>query len=127
MGYLVIADTAMVLHFAYLGFLIVGGFLAWRWPKVFWAHLLCGAWAFGTILIGFPCPLTDLEDWARVRGGREPLVATGFIDHYIVDVLFPAEQKDLVEILVLILIAISWIVLAALWIRRRRRARDPSA
>ncbi|HET6987243.1 MAG TPA: DUF2784 family protein, partial [Kribbella sp.] len=31
-----LADVVMVVHGALLVFFLIGGFLAWRWPKLIW-------------------------------------------------------------------------------------------
>ena len=61
------ADLTMLVHFTFLAFVVFGGFLAWKWPRVIWAHLLLAAYGFATIAFSIRCPLTDVEDWARVR------------------------------------------------------------
>ena len=33
------ADLVAITHAAFIAFLLVGGFLAWRWPRLVWAHL----------------------------------------------------------------------------------------
>ena len=65
-----LADGAMATHFGYLVYLVVGGFLAWRWPRAIFPHLVAVAWALGIVLIGFPCPLTGIE--RRLRSLMSP-------------------------------------------------------
>jgi hypothetical protein len=42
MGYRLLGDAVMLVHFAFLVFVVTGGFLAWRWPWVIcsrhWMH-----------------------------------------------------------------------------------------
>ncbi len=35
----VLAEATMVVHFLFIAFVVLGGFLAWRWPKAIWLHL----------------------------------------------------------------------------------------
>ena len=37
MGYALLADAVVIVHFAYVA---VGGLLAWRWPRMLWLHLV---------------------------------------------------------------------------------------
>lgn len=60
----------MVVHFLILVFMAVGGFLAWRWPRLIWAHLAVAAWGLVSVVIGVECPLTALEDWGRRNAGN---------------------------------------------------------
>jgi hypothetical protein len=73
MIYRMLADGLLVVHGAYLAFLVVGGFLAWRWRWVMWAHLIAVAWAVPLVVTdAFPCPLTEWEKWLQEKGGEEP-------------------------------------------------------
>ena len=67
----------------FVAFLLVGGFLAWRWPIAALLHVLAlvvsGAIYFG----GYDCPLTNLEKHLRTQAG-EAVYADGFIAHYLV-------------------------------------------
>lgn len=111
----------MVAHFGFLVFLVVGGFLAWRWRCVFWVHLAAAAWGAGTVAFGFPCPLTDLENWGRAEAGQETLASSGFIDHYLTGFVYPAEHLRLIQAMVAVVVVCSWAWLAVLVTRDRRR------
>jgi hypothetical protein len=114
-----VRDAAMLVHFAFLVFVAVGGFLAWRWHRLIWAHLAVAAWAFLIVTVGQPCPLTGIEDWARERAGQERLRGTGFIDNYLEGVVYPARYTGLLQTLIALAVAVSW---AGYLARRRRRA-----
>ncbi|MFI6319106.1 DUF2784 domain-containing protein [Nonomuraea sp. NPDC050556] len=118
MMYRVIADAVMVVHFAFLAFMAAGGFVAWRWPRVIWAHLAVVAWGVVSIVTGVECPLTVAEDWARRHAGMAGLPPTGFVDHYIEGVIYPEEYTNLARIGVAVLVLFSWV--GYLWRRRHR-------
>jgi Protein of Unknown function (DUF2784). len=120
----VLADATMVLHFTFLVYVVVGGFLAWRWPWTIVTHLAAATWGVLIIARNLTCPLTPLEDYFRKRAGEEGL-SGGFIDTYLTGVVYPEEHVDVVRALVAIVVAVSW---AGLVVRRRRqRARAHSA
>ena len=82
------ADALVLLHLAFVAFVVGGGFLAVRWPRIAWAHLpaaLWGAWAEFTATI---CPLTPLENELRRRAG-ETGYEGGFVEHYLIPLLYP--------------------------------------
>ncbi len=83
------ADAVVLVHLAFVVFVVVGGFLAIRWPRIAWLHVpaaLWGAWAELTATI---CPLTPLENALRRRAG-ETGYEGGFIEHYLIPLLYPA-------------------------------------
>ncbi len=122
MGYHVLAEATMVFHFAVLVYIVFGGFLAWRWPKLIWPHLALAAWGFSTITVGTNCPLTWLENWARQRAG-EATLGSGFIDHYIEGVVYPERYTGLIQFAAGTLVVISWIGALVFYLRSRARRR----
>jgi Protein of Unknown function (DUF2784) len=117
--YRVLATAVLVTHFGYLAYVILGGFLAWRWPRAFWPHLVAAAWGLAVVTLPLDCPLTLAEDWARRRGG-EPGLTRGFIDRYIQGVLYPERYTRLLQVLVGLLVLGSWL---GAYLRHRRRRR----
>lgn len=123
MLYRVLADATVVVHLVFLGYVAAGGFLAWRWRRTIWVHVLAVAWGFGTVLIGFDCPLTYLENWARVRGGEARLPPSGFIAHYLTGVVYPEHAVNLMRGLVAACVLVSW----AGYVQLHRRGDRPHA
>jgi Protein of Unknown function (DUF2784) len=124
MVYRVVEGGVVGAHFGYLAYVILGGFLVWRWPRAIWPHLIAVGWA--AVIVAFPltCPLTWAQDWARRRAGEAPLTK-GFIDRYIEGVLYPARFTWLVQVFVAIVIVASWA--GAWWWRRNRRDTGPKS
>jgi hypothetical protein len=116
-----VATVVLASHFAFVAYVVLGGFLAWRWPKAIWVHLVAAAWG-GLIVLGLVnCPLTWAEDFARRQDGQGPLTQ-GFVDRYLDNVLYPERYLDEVRLAVAAVIAISWLGAYLLWRARRRRA-----
>ncbi|MCK2220921.1 DUF2784 domain-containing protein [Actinomadura sp. ATCC 31491] len=116
MMYRLIADAAMVVHFAFLAYLAAGGFLAWRWRRAIRPHLAVVAWGLISITTGVECPLTLLEDWGRRHAGERGLPPSGFIDHYIEGVVYPEQYTNLARSGVAVLVLFSY----AGYVLRRR-------
>ncbi|MGW9346827.1 DUF2784 domain-containing protein [Nocardiopsis flavescens] len=121
MAYRIIGDAAMLAHFAFILYIAVGGLLAWKWPRTFWAHLAVAAYGLSISVFAWTCPLTHVENWGRVNAGRAGLAQEGFIDHYLTGVIYPADGLREVQAGVGALVVLSWIGLAL--VTRRRRAR----
>jgi len=121
--YQTIADLVMLLHFAFLVVLTLGGFVAWRWPRFIWVHVGLAIWGVLNAVFNVPCPLTGIEDWASRRAGEQGL-PSGFIDNYLTGVVYPEEQLAAVQAGVACLVAISWIGFG-IRVHRRRSAAAP--
>lgn len=128
MGYRLLAELTMLAHFAFLAYLLLGGFLAWWRPRLFLPHALVVAWGILSVTIGVECPLSIVEHWARVQAGQTGLRGSGFIETYLTGVIYPAEHLGLVRALAALVIVVSWVGLWARVVRvRRRRPEVPAA
>jgi hypothetical protein len=87
----VLATVVVLVHMAFVAFVVAGGVLALRWPRVAWVHLPVALWGAMIALVGFICPLTPFENWLRVRGGGTPY-DTGFLEHYLLPILYPVAM-----------------------------------
>ena len=83
------ADLVALLHGAFVLFVVGGGLLVWRWPRLAWLHLPAVAWGALIEFTGWMCPLTPLEQHLRQVVGQAGY-AGGFIDHYLLALLYPA-------------------------------------
>ena len=110
-----LADVVVLVHFAFVIYLAVGGFIAWRWPRTIYAHLLAVAWGTGMLLFGYSCPLTVLERDLRGESGQTP----GFIDRYIEGILYPEEFTPHLRVLLTVIVLISYGGFLRLRSRRR--------
>jgi hypothetical protein len=124
-GYRLLATLILALHFGYLAYLVLGGFLAWRWPRTIWLHLAAAGWgativAADLLADGITCPLTYAESWSRRRAGDAPL-STGFIDRYLEGVVYPERYAAAAQAIAAAAVLVSWVGYAMR--SRRRRAR----
>lgn len=117
----VLTGVVVAVHYAFLLYLIVGGFLAWKWPRTIWLHLVAAAWAVLIVTVGALCPLTFAQNWLRERQGQPPL-RTGFIQQYVTGTFYPTGAERLSQLLVGVVVAVSWIGFA----RRRKLIRRAS-
>lgn len=115
----VLTTLILATHFAYLAYVVVGGFFAWRWPGTIWLHLTAAGWGLVVVATPLECPLTAAEHWSRHQAGQAGFDA-GFIDRYIEGVLYPAQYTAPLQVLAGALIGTSWVV----WYWRRRSERD---
>lgn len=114
--YHIVVALAVVGHFAFLGYLVVGGFVALHWRRTIWLHVPAVLWGIAITTEHLDCPLTALERWGRTKAEMAPLPPDGFIAHYVVGVLYPASWAGVVPVVVFALVVVSWV----LYGRRRR-------
>lgn len=88
MLYQIVADLVVILHLAFVAFVLFGGLLALRWRRVVWLHLPAVAWGATVEFGSWICPLTPLEAWLRMQGGEDGY-SSDFIEHYVLPLLYP--------------------------------------
>lgn len=121
--YQIVVVLTVLVHYAFMLYLPLGGFLALRWRRTIWLHLPAAIWGALINTAHLECPLTWLERWARAKAGMVPLGPEGFVAHYVTGVLYPASWLLGVEIAVLGLVVVSWVIYG--W--RELRARSGAA
>jgi hypothetical protein len=114
-----LADALVVLHFAFTAFVIFGGFVTWRWPRLALLHLPTLAWGCWVEVSHSICPLTPLENHFRRLGG-EAGYNEGFLAHYLVRVLYPPGLTWHVQwLLAAVLVIINLVAYGGLMYRLR--------
>ena len=117
--YRLLADVVVLLHFAFVLFVALGGLLVLRSWKFAWWHLPAAAWGTFVELYLHVCPLTPLENWLRGRGGGG-IYTGGFIDHYIEPVIYPPGLTPGMQWgLGLVLVGANIFIYAWAWRRHR--------
>ena len=121
MLYGMLAEAVVLLHLGYVLFVIFGGLLAFRWRRAPWFHLPAAAWGALIEFAGWICPLTPLENWLRRLGGQSGYQG-GFVEHYILPVLYPRGLTRNVQVLLGTLVVLFNL---AIYLMLRRRGRPP--
>ncbi len=88
--YGILAGAVIVAHLLFIAFVVAGGLLVWRWPRLAWVHLPAVFWGVVVELTGRICPLTPLENHLRRLGGSNSY-SGGFIEQYLIPVIYPAN------------------------------------
>jgi small-conductance mechanosensitive channel len=125
MRYRFLADTVTVVHIVFVAFVLLGGFFALRWRRVAWLHGPAALWGVLMEWAGWVCPLTPLENWLRLKGQGQGY-GGGFVEHYLVPVLYPAALSTGIQfVLGALVIAVNILIYGYVIQARRRRARSP--
>jgi hypothetical protein len=120
--YVLAADVVLVIHFAFVAFVVVGlmavlagRFLRWTWVRNFWfrvAHLLAISIVAGEALGGIICPLTTWESRLRELAGESGAYPDSFIQHWVHRVMFFEASQSVFTV---IYVAFFALVLASFW------------
>lgn len=121
MAFRLLADLTVVVHFAFLLFVVVGGLLARRWPWVALPQLVAAAWGFYVEATpGLVCPLTPLENEFARRAGAAGYEGS-FIEHYLVPVIYPDGLTPALQAALAALVVVANAAVYS-WVFRSRRA-----
>ena len=96
--YLALADLTLIVHAAFVVFVILGLLLIWIGRSRHWAfvrniwfrlaHLAAIGIVAAEALAGFVCPLTTWEDRLRLLAGGEERYQGSFVQHWLHQVMF---------------------------------------
>lgn len=115
-----LADAVVLAHLLFIAFVVGGGFLLLRWPRLAWLHLPAAVWGVAVETMGWICPLTPLENHFRRLGGEGGYTG-GFVERYLIPLIYPA-QLDRGDQLVLgaTVLAVNLLAYALAWAKHRR-------
>jgi hypothetical protein len=112
------ADVVVVVHLAFIVFVLLGGLLALRYRWVAWLHLPAATWGVFVELTGRLCPLTDWEN-ELLRHAGEAGYAGGFVERYLLPIIYPAGLTQSIQFwLAGIVVAVNVTIYA--WLLSRR-------
>lgn len=121
MAYRILADLVLLIHSAFIAFVVLGGLLVlWRrW--MLYLHLPALLWGALVVAMGWICPLTPLENSLRRSAGSASYEG-GFIEHYLVALIYPQGLTREIQImLALLLVIINASIYAVVYFRRPGR------
>ncbi len=117
------ADAVLLVHVAFILFVLFGALLTiwWRWlPAV---HLPALAWGVFVELTGRLCPLTPLENSLR-RGAGQSGYSDSFIEHYVLKVIYPSGLTPEVQWLLAGVVVIVNVVIYGWLLQRWRQVKS---
>ena len=118
----ILADALVLLHLLFVVFVMTGGFLLVRWPRLLWLHLPAAAWGAFIEFSGGICPLTPLENDLRVLGGGSAY-SGDFVERYLLPLLYPAQLTPaLQQVLGALVVGVNLLAYALAYRAWQRRA-----
>jgi hypothetical protein len=110
------ADAVVVVHLAWILFLILGALPGRRWRGVKYLHIGGLAYALASQTVGWICPLTHLEIWLRRRQSPASAYGDGFVQHYVERLVYADLPAAAILAGTVVVITFSW-----WWYRRPAR------
>jgi hypothetical protein len=118
------ADLLLIVHLAFVGFVLFGALLVLRWPRLLWFHVAAVLWGVLVEFTGVVCPLTPVEVRLRQLGG-EVGYQGDFIGHYLTTMLYPAGLTRALQIgLGLVALVPNAVAYGYLLLRKKRMAQQ---
>lgn len=109
MAYRVLAEIVLILHFCFVIFVVLGGLLVVRRPRLAWLHVPAVIWGVLIEFLWWTCPLTTFENRLRELGGEAGYEA-GFIDYYVSAVLYAPLAPQMRITLGLLLVTFNLLI-----------------
>lgn len=122
MLYSTLAKLVLIIHGAFVAFVMSGGLLVLRKPRLAWLHVPALAWGATVITMGWVCPLTPLENHLRTMADQQGYDG-GFIEYYLVSLIYPDGLTRLLQVLLAALLIIANTAIYIAVYQRLTRAR----
>ncbi len=104
------ADFALIIHFAFITFVVFGALLFFVLTKIIYVHLPVLFWGIYIELTHSICPLTHLENWFLQKADLKTY-SEGFIQNYLVPIVYPKNlTEDLQIYFAIVLVVINSII-----------------
>ncbi len=117
------ADIVVLVHFIFILFVVLGGVLVLRRPRIAWIHLPVAAWGALIEFTGWICPLTPLENRLRMAAGESGYTGS-FIGEYLLPVVYPPGLTPRVQLLLGSGVLAINLVLYGILLARMRRSKS---
>ena len=104
------ADLTLIVHFAFIIFVVFGGLLFFVITKIIYVHVPALIWGIYIELTHSICPLTHLENWFLQKANLSTY-SEGFIQNYLLPIVYPKNlTEDLQTYIAIVLIASNTLI-----------------
>jgi hypothetical protein len=116
-----LADFVLVIHLAYVVFVVLGGVWVLKWWKAAWLHVPAVLWAAIVEYAGWICPLTPIENWFLMKAG-EPGYQGDFLGRCLGPVLYPDNlTREMQLILGTLVVTVNVVIYGYVFLKRTPR------
>jgi hypothetical protein len=112
------ANALVLIHLGFILFVVLGGFLLLRWPRMVWIHLPAVIWGALVEINNWICPLTPWEQQLRQAAGSSGYQG-GFVEHYLLPVIYPEGITDKIQLVLGLAVILINLVFYGRWLHHR--------
>ena len=114
------ADLTLIVHFAFIIFVVFGALLFFVSTKIIYVHVPALIWGIYIELTHSVCPLTYLENWFLQKANLTTY-SEGFIQNYLVPIVYPKNLTDNLQIYFAIVLIVANMTMYGLIISKSKK------
>ena len=114
------ADLTLIVHFAFIIFVVFGALLFFVSTKIIYVHVPALIWGIYIELTHSVCPLTYLENWFLQKANLTTY-SEGFIQNYLVPVVYPMNLTDDLQTYLAIVLIVANMIMYGLIISKSKK------
>ena len=119
------ADLTLIVHFAFIIFVVFGALLFFVSTKIIYVHVPALIWGIYIELTHSVCPLTYLENWFLQKANLATY-SEGFIQNYLVPIVYPTNLTvDLQTYLAIVLIVANMLMYGLIISKSKKKSNFP--
>ena len=119
------ADLTLIVHFAFIIFVVFGALLFFVSTKIIYVHVPALIWGIYIEITHSICPLTYLENWFLQKANLTTY-SEGFIQNYLVPVVYPMNLTDDLLTYLAIVLIVANMLMYGLIISKSKKNNQPS-
>ena len=119
------ADLTLIVHFAFIIFVVFGALLFFVSTKIIYVHVPALIWGIYIELTHSVCPLTYLENWFLQKANLTTY-SEGFIQNYLVPIVYPMNLTDDLQTYLAIVLIVANMLMYGLIISKSKKNNQPS-
>ena len=119
------ADLTLIVHFAFIIFVVFGALLFFVSTKIIYVHVPALIWGIYIEITHSICPLTYLENWFLQKANLTTY-SEGFIQNYLVPVVYPMNMTDYLQTYLAIVLIVANMLMYGLIISKSKKKKQHS-
>ena len=114
------ADLTLIVHFAFIIFVVFGALLFVVSTKIIYVHVPALIWGIYIEITHSICPLTYLENWFLQKANLTTY-SEGFIQNYLVPIIYPKNLTEDLQTYFAIALIVANMVMYGLIISKSKK------